>query len=101
MGGKFKGTFIPNIIRGTIRTSAVRTKDQFDDIAVKLQSKWNEIATDASLGAIDIPGLPEKQKKAISKLHGVVFSPLVSALEKGIPVAEVCQVLLITNCRRT
>ena len=47
-------------------------------MGVKIQQKWDEIVTEAPH-----PGVPEKARK----MHGIVFTPMVAAVEGGVVVS--------------
>jgi hypothetical protein len=88
-GGKSRGTTVPNNIRALIRTGPSRTKAMFDQVAVKISAKWDEIVDDASLGAQPFDHLPEKQQRGLKKLHAVVFSSFEAAMENEMIIPSV------------
>jgi hypothetical protein len=89
-GGKSRGQTIPNYIRATIRVGPTRPKEKYDEVALKIQSRWYEVVNDAALGAHSFDNLTAKQERLFKKLHGIVFCPMVAALEGGVIVPGVC-----------
>lgn len=91
--GKFRGQVIPNHIRATVRVAPSRTKEMFDEVAVKIQRYWDAVVNNAALGAtLSFGNLSEQQEKQLKRLRGIVFVPMVAALEGGIAAPGVCVV---------
>jgi hypothetical protein len=88
-GGKPRGTTVPNNIRALVRTGPSRSKAMFDQVAVKISDRWDEIVNDASLGARSLDHLTEKQQKGLKKLHAVVFSSFEAAMENEMIIPSV------------
>ena len=56
--------------------------------------RWNEIVSDASLGAVCLNGnASAADQKRVKMVHGVFFTPLVAALEGGLVVPSVSLIL--------
>lgn len=89
-GAKNRGQTIPNHIRATVRIGPSRPKEMYDEVASKIQSRWNEVVNDQTLGAQSLDHLGAKQQKLTKRLHGIVFVPMIAALEGGLIVPGVC-----------
>jgi len=85
LAGKAKDITSPNRILAEVRVSPSRTKEMFDELALKIQDVWYDAVNNAgdhkgrSNGHVD--SIAEKKAK---KLHFVVFAPIVTALENGV-----------------
>jgi phenylpyruvate tautomerase PptA (4-oxalocrotonate tautomerase family) len=89
-GAKFRGQTVPNHIRATIRIGPTRTKEKYDQVALQIQQRWNEVVNDSALGAPQSYGnLTADQERLFKKLHGIVFTPMVAAVEGGLVVPGV------------
>lgn len=93
-GGKSRGQTVPNHIRATVRIGPTRPKEKYDEVATKIQNRWDEVVNDTALGAQLFGHLPAEQARRFKKLHGIVFCPMVAALEGGVVVPGVCGVLI-------
>lgn len=89
-GGTSRGQTIPNYIRATVRVGPTRSKEKYDEVATKIQSRWSEVVNDATLGAHSLGNLTANEEGQFKKLHGIVFCPMVAALENGVVVPGVC-----------
>lgn len=81
-------------MRATVRVGPTRGKEKYDEVATKIQSRWNEVVNDATLGAQSFGNLTAKQERQFKKLHGIVFCPMVAALEGGVIIPGVCWIYL-------
>jgi hypothetical protein len=88
-GGKPRGQTVPNHIRATVRVGPTRPKEKYDEVATKIQSRWDEVVDDATLGALPLGNLTAKEERHFKKLHGIIFCPMVAALENGVIVPGV------------
>lgn len=93
-GGKCRGQIVPNHIRATVRVGPTRPKETYDEVATKIQSRWDEVVNDATLGVQSLGPLTAKEERGFKKLHGIVFCPMVAALESGLIVPGVCRICL-------
>jgi Putative oxalocrotonate tautomerase enzyme len=91
-GGKARGQTVPNHIRATVRVGPTRSKETYDEVATKIQSRWVEVVNDARLGAQSSGNLTTKEEILFKKLHGIVFCPMVTALKGGLIVPGVCRI---------
>lgn len=85
VGGKHKGTTVPNNIRATVR--AGRSKESYDEVAAKISKKWEEVVINAKDG--DCDGKEEGKVEKGKKLYAVVFVELRAAMEGGLVVPAV------------
>jgi hypothetical protein len=88
LAGKPQLPYTPNRIMAVVRVSPTRTKDKFDEMAVKIHEKWDEVVNDPTI-AVKLGNISEKDATRHRKLHFVVFHPMVAAVEKGIIIAGV------------
>lgn len=88
VAGNHRGNKVPNHIRATVRLGE-RTKETFDQVAMKINQKWDEVIADQALGAHALSHLPPKEKKLVQKLKIVAFLPLVAVLENGVAMPRV------------
>lgn len=96
-GGTSRGPTLPNFIRATVRVGPTRPKEKYDEVATKIQSRWDEVVNDTMLGAKSFDNLTAKQERQFKKLHGIVFCPMVAALENGVIVPGVCLILFFSS----
>lgn len=94
VAGKPREPTSPNRIIALVRVGPTRTKEQFDEVAVKIQRKWYEVVDDAALVAHSLGNLTAKGEKRFKKLHFVVFHAMVAALENGVVIPGVCWVFI-------
>lgn len=94
VAGKPREPTSPNRIIALVRVGPTRTKEQFDEVAVKIQRKWDEIVNDAALVAHSLGNLTTKEEKRFKKLHFVVFHAMVAALENGVVIPGVCWIFI-------
>jgi hypothetical protein len=87
---KHRGNKSPNHILATVRAGPTRTKEAFDEIAVKINNRWNEVVDDAALGAYSLGHLPAKQERQVKRLKVIAFRPMLAALENGVIIPGVC-----------
>nr|POF19965.1 hypothetical protein CFP56_52214 [Quercus suber] len=85
---KYRGNMSPNHVLVTARVSPARTKQVFDEMALKINTKWNDVVNDAALGAQSLDHLPAKQQKQAKNLKIVAFRPVLAALENGVVIPE-------------
>jgi len=90
-GGKSRGQTVPNHIRATVRVGPTRPKQTYDEMALKIHIRWDEVVNDATLGAQSFGNLTADQQRLFKKLQGIVFCPMVAALEGGVIIPGVCQ----------
>jgi hypothetical protein len=88
--GKPRGQTVPNHVRATVRVGPSRPKEMFDQVALQIEKRWNEVVSDAALGAKSFGSLPPAQEKQFKKLQGFVFVPMVAAIENGVAAPGVC-----------
>jgi hypothetical protein len=93
-GGKSRGQTVPNHIRATVRVGPTRSKESYGEVATKIQSRWDEVVNDATLGIQSFGNLTPKEESRFKKLHGIVFCPMVAALEGGVIVPGVCRIYI-------
>lgn len=91
-GAKSRGQTVPNHIRAIVRVGPTRPKEKYDEVATKIQKRWDEVVNDATLGAQSFGHLTANQQRLFKKLHGIVFCPMVAALENGVIVPGVCRI---------
>lgn len=65
----------------------------FDEIALKLNDKWNEVVSDAALGATSLKLLSPQQQRQAKTLKIIGFRPLLASVENGVVIPAVRQVL--------
>jgi hypothetical protein len=100
-GAKSRGQTVPNHIRAIVRVGPSRTKANYDEVATKINKRWDEVINDAGLGAQPLGGnLTANQERRIKRLQALVFTPMVAALEGGVIIPGVCQIdLLISSAQ--
>lgn len=86
MAGK-RRTSQSNRIVAVVRTSAVRSKTDFDALGLKIEDAWY-----AALGVQrGEPGDPFPEGEEAKKLSVLVFTPLVTVIEAGFAAPEAGQ----------
>lgn len=88
-GAKHRGNRSPNHILATVRAGPTRTKDMFDEIALKINNRWNEVVDDVELGAHSLGNLTAKEERLAKKLKVVAFRPMIAAIENGVVIPGV------------
>lgn len=96
-GAKSRGQTVPNHIRATVRVGPSRPKAMYDEVAIKIVKRWDEVVNDAKLGAQSLGHLSAKQQMHAKQLHGIVFCPMVAALESGVIVPGVSRFLVFPH----
>jgi len=81
-----------NRIDAMVRTSEKRTKKDFDELALKVESAWYDVV----IGEVETEGSNKGKRKNVNeqsdktrdavKLLFVVFHPMIAALENGVTI---------------
>ena len=89
----------PNRITASVRMSPSRTKEMFDEVALKVEAIWYDIVNrqDKSNGAVNGSHGATKEEAKAKKLHGVVFQGIIAAAENGILLPSVSDPLLVED----
>jgi hypothetical protein len=97
-GAKSRGQTIPNHIHATVRVGPSRTKEKYDEVATKINKRWDEVINDAALGAQALDkNFTVNQERRIKRLQAIVFTPMVAAMEGGVIIPGVCEIDLLTS----
>ena len=69
-----------NHIKGHVRTSAARSRADFDDLGAKIESAWYDV--------LRVPGGPEPADDETKRLLKMSFHPMIAIREVGMAIPE-------------